>query len=77
MRNHVRKKAVESGTGITNGMIDVAPYEMNKKTPCTFCSYKPVCQFDQTLEENQFRQLRTEKDEFVLEKMMQEGGDSV
>jgi ATP-dependent helicase/nuclease subunit B len=75
MRNHVRKKAVDSGTGITNGVIDIAPYEMSKKVPCTYCSYKPVCQFDQTLEENQYRQLRSEKDEFILEKMMLEGGD--
>jgi ATP-dependent helicase/nuclease subunit B len=75
MRNHVRKKALDSGAGITNGVIDISPYEMSKKTPCTYCSYKPVCQFDQTLEENQYRQLRSEKDEIILEKMMQEGGD--
>ncbi len=74
MRNHARKMAVTSGEGITNGVIDISPYEMKKKTPCTFCSYKPVCQFDQTLEENQYRQLRSEKDDVILEKMHQEGG---
>lgn len=75
MRNHARKMAVTSGEGITNGVIDISPYEMKKKTPCTFCSYKPVCQFDQTLEENQYRQLRSEKDEVILEKMHEEGGN--
>jgi ATP-dependent helicase/nuclease subunit B len=56
-------------------VIDISPYEMKKKTPCTFCSYKPVCQFDQTLEENQYRQLRIEKDEIILEKLQEEGGN--
>jgi ATP-dependent helicase/nuclease subunit B len=74
MRHHARRMAVSSGTGITNGVIDISPYEMKKKVPCTYCSYKPVCQFDQTLEENQYRQLKPEKDEIILEKMQEEGG---
>jgi ATP-dependent helicase/nuclease subunit B len=77
MRQHARKMAVNSGTGITNGVIDIEPYEMSKKVPCTYCSYKPVCQFDQTLEENQYRQLKSEKDEIILEKMQEEGGDLI
>jgi ATP-dependent helicase/nuclease subunit B len=77
MRLHARKMAVSSGTGITDGVIDIAPYEMKKKVPCTFCSYKPVCQFDQTLEENQYRQLKPEKDEIILEKMQEEGGSLI
>ncbi|RZT23264.1 DNA helicase/exodeoxyribonuclease V subunit B [Fictibacillus sp. BK138] len=77
MRHHARKMAVSSGTGITDGVIDIAPYEMKKKVPCTFCSYKPVCQFDQTLEENQYRQLKPEKDEIILEKMQEEGGSLI
>lgn len=74
MRHHARRMAVSSGTGITNGVIDISPYEMKKKVPCTYCSYKPVCQFDQSLEENQYRQLKPEKDEIILEKMQEEGG---
>jgi ATP-dependent helicase/nuclease subunit B len=77
MRHHARKMAVSSGTGITDGVIDISPYEMKKKVPCTYCSYKPVCQFDQTLEENQYRQLKPEKDEIILEKMQEEGGDII
>lgn len=77
MRHHARKMAVSSGTGITDGVIDILPYEMKKKVPCTFCSYKPVCQFDQTLEENQYRQLKPEKDEIILEKMQEEGGSLI
>lgn len=77
MRHHARKMAVSSGTGITDGVIDIAPYEMKKKVPCTFCSYKPVCQFDQTLDENQYRQLKPEKDEIILEKMQEEGGSLI
>ncbi|MBY6036400.1 helicase-exonuclease AddAB subunit AddB [Fictibacillus nanhaiensis] len=77
MRHHARKMAVKSGTGISDGVIDISPYEMKKKVPCTYCSYKPVCQFDQTLEENQYRELKLEKDDIILEKMQEEGGELV
>jgi ATP-dependent helicase/nuclease subunit B len=69
IKNHVRSVFKEIGTNITNGVIDIAPYKMNDKTPCTFCSFKTVCQFDQSLEENNYRPLVKEKNDVVLEKI--------
>jgi ATP-dependent helicase/nuclease subunit B len=40
--------------------------------PCTFCEYKSVCQFDESLEENNFRVLKSEKNEDVLKRMREE-----
>lgn len=75
MTKYVRKVIKNVGTDITEGVIDIAPYQMKTKMPCTFCSYKSVCQFDQSLDENQYRVLKPESDEKILEKMAMEGGD--
>jgi ATP-dependent helicase/nuclease subunit B len=41
--------------------------------PCTFCEYKSVCQFDESLAENQYRILKSEKNDDVLKRMREEG----
>jgi len=75
LTRHVRKTFKNIGTNITNGVIDIAPYKLQEKTPCTFCSFKSVCQFDQSLSENRFRVLANEKKEFILDKLRK--GDGV
>ncbi len=75
LRNHVRELIKKVGTDITDGVIDIAPYKMKDRTPCTFCSYKSFCQFDNSLEENDYRLLKPEKDQIVLDKMRKKGGD--
>jgi ATP-dependent helicase/nuclease subunit B len=64
LRSFVRKTIKGIGTGITNGNVEIRPYRMGQKTPCAFCSYKPICQFDQLYEGNQYNYLkRLPKDE--------------
>ncbi|MDN4523738.1 helicase-exonuclease AddAB subunit AddB [Fictibacillus fluitans] len=75
MTRYVRKVIKDVGTDITEGVIDIAPYQMKNKMPCTFCSYRSVCQFDQSLEENQYRLLKQESDDEILAKMREEGGE--
>ncbi|MFY4774271.1 helicase-exonuclease AddAB subunit AddB [Metabacillus sp. RGM 3146] len=72
LRNHVRNEFEKIGTDITNGTIDINPYKLKDKIPCTFCSFKSVCQFDQSLEENEYRVLKSEKNEEVLGRMREE-----
>ncbi len=74
LRNHVQKVFKQIGNNITNGIIDISPYKLKEKTPCTFCSFKSVCQFDQSLEENAYRILPSEKKEVILEKIRKEAG---
>ena len=75
LRNHVRNVFKGIGNRITEGVIDIAPYKLKDKSPCTYCSFKSVCQFDQSLEENNFRILTQEKNDVVLEKI-RKGGES-
>lgn len=76
LRQHARQVMVETGTNITDGIIDINPYKLKNKIPCTFCSYKSVCQFDQSLETNEYRGLKPEKPADVLAKIRMEEGDS-
>lgn len=46
------------------GRIDVAPYQLAGKSPCSLCDYKSVCKFDWQI--NSYRLLPTMKKEEVL-----------
>lgn len=72
MRNHVRGLYAKAGNDIVSGKVDIEPYRYNKKTPCTFCSYRQVCQFDETLNENNYRMIRPKKSEEILAIMKEE-----
>ncbi|MGN7296838.1 helicase-exonuclease AddAB subunit AddB [Ferdinandcohnia sp. SAFN-114] len=73
LRNHVRGVFKNTGNRITDGEIDIAPYKLKDKTPCTFCSFKSVCQFDQSLEENNYRVLPNESKDVILEEIRNGG----
>ncbi|GIN84051.1 ATP-dependent helicase/deoxyribonuclease subunit B [Heyndrickxia sporothermodurans] len=72
MNRYVRKLYEKSGNEITSGMVDIAPYKLKKRTPCDYCSFKSVCQFDQSLEDNNYRNLTIQKQEDVLNRMREE-----
>ncbi|RSD29326.1 helicase-exonuclease AddAB subunit AddB [Mesobacillus subterraneus] len=72
LRQFVRNKYVETGNRIVSGIVDVAPYKLKDRAPCTFCSFKPVCQFDQGVESNDFRKLPVIKKEDLLEALRQD-----
>lgn len=76
IRDYVRNVMQRVGTDLTDGEIDVSPYKLKDKTPCTFCSFKPVCQFDPTTTSNDYRILRPEKDDVMLQKMLQERSEA-
>ncbi|OAB43110.1 helicase-exonuclease AddAB subunit AddB [Paenibacillus antarcticus] len=50
----VRSNIVNIGTRITEGDVKIEPYRIQHETACTFCSYKPVCHFDENVEGNHY-----------------------
>ncbi|WP_128896065.1 helicase-exonuclease AddAB subunit AddB [Longirhabdus pacifica] len=58
LQQFVRSKMQQIGTEIMSGNVDIAPYEIKKQTPCQFCAYKAVCQFDPLYEDNDYRHLK-------------------
>jgi ATP-dependent helicase/nuclease subunit B len=74
LRGYVRKQVQEIGTQISDGIVEIRPYRLKKKIPCTFCQYKSVCQFDRELEENDFLVLPVTGKDRVLEQIRNGGG---
>ncbi|NMH73683.1 helicase-exonuclease AddAB subunit AddB [Bacillus sp. RO2] len=77
LRTYVRKTFEEIGMKISEGETSIAPYKLKNQTPCTFCSYKSFCQFDTSLDENEYRVLSTIPKNEVISSMKTkiEGGE--
>jgi ATP-dependent helicase/nuclease subunit B len=73
LRNYVRKLYQTTGEAIVDGQVDIAPYKLKDKTPCTFCAYKSVCQFDESIE-NHYRILTPQPKETIFELIRKEVG---
>ena len=74
LNKYVRNLYESSGNAIASGTVDISPYKLKKKTPCEFCSFRSVCQFDQSLEDNQYRILSPQKSDDVLARIREEAG---
>ena len=69
LRGHVRKLLTSIGSGILDGNVKLNPYKKKANTACTYCEYRPVCQFDTTMKDNHYRIL-AEMDDSELWAMM-------
>ncbi|MEH6973911.1 helicase-exonuclease AddAB subunit AddB [Bacillus sp. JJ675] len=72
LRRHVRRTFQKAGEEITDGNVSIEPYKLKDRTPCTYCAFKSFCQFDESLEENEYRVLKPEKDNVILEWLKKE-----
>ena len=70
--SHVEKKLIETACKIMAGEIDISPYALDKRTPCGFCKYSAVCQFDSLLPENEYRRLASPDDAVILKEIAQQ-----
>jgi len=66
------KKIVEMAKEILAGRIDIRPYRLSGKSPCSYCKYKPVCRFDWQV--NDYNVLAPLKKVQVLEEMKKADG---
>ncbi len=48
------KKIIHLSEEILSGRIDVEPYRLNQKSPCSYCKYKSVCRFDWQINDYSF-----------------------
>ena len=54
----VQKTSMRMGKQILDGCIDVNPYKRGSRgNACTYCKYRAVCGFDESVEGYQFRHL--------------------
>jgi ATP-dependent helicase/nuclease subunit B len=69
LQSYVRQTIRQIGVSITNGEVGVEPYRMGDKVACTFCDYKPICQFDPLFAGNGYRILQPRSKEQVWQDM--------
>ncbi|MGG1877679.1 helicase-exonuclease AddAB subunit AddB [Paenibacillus cisolokensis] len=53
----VRDNIQTIGARITGGDVAIEPYRIQQETACTFCPYRPVCQFDEAIEGSDYQLL--------------------
>lgn len=54
---------------ILSGNIDIKPYYKNKKTPCEYCEYKSICQFDKNKFGNEYSYIQELKKEEIWDRL--------
>ncbi|KGX83903.1 helicase-exonuclease AddAB subunit AddB [Pontibacillus marinus] len=70
LQTYIRNIMKQAGESITDGNVNLNPYQKDQQVACTHCSFRSVCQFDPSLEENQYRQLKNLKDEDIMNQIL-------
>lgn len=77
LRSSVRSTISEIGTSITEGDVAIQPYRIQQETACTFCSFRPVCQFDEAVEGNSYNILSKPGKEVIWDLLSRKGGEKL
>jgi len=72
IKQYVRNKHKAAGDGILSGETGIHPYRLKGRTACDYCSFKSVCQFDPTDNEQLYHQLQADKPMNIVTKMREE-----
>ena len=66
LQNYINKTIKEIAKEIFEGKIDMKPYYKNKKTPCEYCAYKAMCEFNSGICKKEYRYIgKYTKDEIL------------
>ena len=70
LQKYTNKIIKEISKQILTGDISLKPYytQKEKRTPCQFCSYKSICQFNSRLKNNDYRYISNRKKQEILQK---------
>lgn len=72
VRQYVRSRHQLAGDAMLAGDTRVYPYKLKNNMPCTYCSYRSVCQFDASDAKQSYRNYEALGAEQSLEKMREE-----
>ncbi len=71
----VNRKIREFGKRILNGDIQIDPYEDDKRSSCTYCSFRSICGYDEKINGFKKRKLGISPNE-ALEQIMREDSET-
>lgn len=71
LQQYSKKLLKKISKEILSGNIDIKPYylEKEKKTPCSYCEYKSICQFDQKNKDNNYKYIPNKKRKEILDSL--------
>lgn len=75
LQAHVHYLMKQAGINMTDGRVDLNPFQHNQQIACEYCPFLSVCQFDSTLDDNNYSKLRDMKDDEILERLRREEGN--
>ena len=67
LQKYIIKVIKDISKEILSGKVDIKPYYKNKKTPCEYCEYKGICQFDKN--KNEYNYVPNLKEDEIWEKI--------
>ncbi len=74
LRDYVRESIGRILKELFDGNISIIPYKDKEKIPCTYCTYKSVCQFEPKIESNHYRSLKPLAIDELWENMKEKKG---
>ncbi len=74
LRDYVRESIGRILKELFDGNISIIPYKDKDKIPCTYCTYKSICQFEPKIENNHYRTLKPMAIDELWENMREKKG---
>ena len=71
LQKYSKKLIKDIAEEIMSGNIKIKPYYQQGKTPCEYCDYKSICQFDRKLK-NSYRYIPKKKKDDVFQKIKED-----
>ena len=72
LQDYMYKVIKQISNEILSGKIDLKPFYKNKKTPCSYCDYKSICNFNNGACQNKYNFIDEKSKKEILEKIKQE-----
>ena len=72
MQQYIYKTIKDISREILSGKIDLKPFNKNGNTPCDYCEYKPICNFDVRQKGNKYNYIDKKSKDDVILKMKKE-----
>lgn len=72
LKRYMKKLLTSICTEIMRGNVSISPYRKNRMTPCDYCGFRAICQFDAAMPDNRYRILQDISDDDVWNRIGQE-----
>jgi len=66
LQNKVQNVIKQILAEIIKGKIEIKPYRKKRKDSCEYCNYKPICQFEQNNQDNEYFTIPEKKKQQIL-----------